>query len=324
MDKVLYNKEVAKEFYEARFSDGYMDDWALLKKERVFKLLKELPLPSTGRLLDFGCGNGVFTDVLKQALPGWEVYGCDISEVAIKHAIERFPDATFYVSDDNKISEHVKEGFDFIFSHHVLEHVYDIQKSATEINELLNKEAYMFLIFPCGNAGSLEHTVASLRTDGINKDMENVFFYEDPGHVRRLTSDQTASLFGKFGFKLTKEFYSNQLHGAIKFITQMDPKFVLSFTGTAAAKDPQAKKELQKIRGKLLFRYLLQLPASLFSIAWKKKHKTAKHYVIFIADFIPAIFSYPFYAYNNWKSEQEWLKNKEDKNGAEMYLFFKR
>ncbi|SIO49012.1 class I SAM-dependent methyltransferase [Chitinophaga niabensis] len=324
MDKVLYDKEVAKEFYEARFSNGYMDDWEIQKKQRIFKLLKELPLPSTGRLLDFGCGNGVFTDVLKQALPGWDVFGSDISEVAIKHATERYPDLTFYVSDDNKVSEHVKDGFDFIFSHHVLEHVYDIEKAVAEINSLLRPQAYMFLIFPCGNTGSLEHTVASLRTDGINKDMENVFFYEDPGHVRRLTSDQTASLFGKFGFKLTKEFYANQFHGAIKMISQMAPNYVLNFTNTATAKDAQAKNELQKIRRKLIFKNLIQLPANLFNIMKNKKHKTAKHYFILIVDAIPAIFSYPFYAYHNWKSEQEWLKNKEAKNGSEMYLFFKR
>ncbi|KJR40670.1 Methyltransferase type 12 domain protein [Candidatus Magnetoovum chiemensis] len=39
-----------------------------------------------GNGLDFGCGNGVFTKVLKTALPGWNIYGCDLSDVAIENA----------------------------------------------------------------------------------------------------------------------------------------------------------------------------------------------------------------------------------------------
>lgn len=48
-------------------------------EQRVFEIVRDLNLGRTGVALDFGCWNGV-TEVLRQALPEWVIYGCDISE----------------------------------------------------------------------------------------------------------------------------------------------------------------------------------------------------------------------------------------------------
>ena len=60
------------EFYDNRYRGGYMDEWPADKKKRVRGVVKGLNLPGRGAALDYGCGNGEFTGVLKEALPGWE------------------------------------------------------------------------------------------------------------------------------------------------------------------------------------------------------------------------------------------------------------
>src|SRR6476661_869159 len=143
--KSLYDKKSATEFYESRYSRNYMNEWPLEKKQRVFKLLGDLPLPEYGSAVDFGCGNGVFTDVLKQALPKWEIFGCEISEVAINNAKKRLPDCNFFVSDD-QVKNNRK--FNFLFTHHVLEHVYNIENCVKEMNDMLLPGSFMFHIMP--------------------------------------------------------------------------------------------------------------------------------------------------------------------------------
>lgn len=110
----------------------------------------------------------------------------------------------------------------------------------------------MLHVLPCGNEGSFEHRLCRLRNDGINAEMENRFFYEDTGHVRRLTTERLSATAAASGFELAREFYSNQHEGAINWITQNSPSFVMMLTEPAKAKDAEARKELSKLRKKLI------------------------------------------------------------------------
>jgi ubiquinone/menaquinone biosynthesis C-methylase UbiE len=322
MKNELYHKEEAKKFYEERYEKGYMDEWPKAKKQRILELIQELPLPKKGKAIDFGCGNGIFTEIVRQALPDWEVYGCDISTVSIENAKKRFQKCNFFVSDNESLVFPIK--FDFLFSHHVLEHVFDIKMTIKEINTYLKDEASVFYVFPCGNKDSFEQKICSLRTDGINPDMENRFFYEDEGHVRRLTTEQTNILMGDHGFLLIKDFYNNQYWGAIKWISQLTPKFILNFTDLKKAMDRNARKNLISIRIKLLLLNILQLPSIFFNYINDNKHKRLYHYFLLGILLIPHFISYPLYAHLNWKAQQEWNSNKMKINGSEMYLFYKR
>ena len=95
--KHLYDKQTAISFYQSRHSNGYMLEWPDEKKQRVHEVIQDLHLPASGDALDFGCGNGIFTSVLKRALPtDWKVYGTDISNVAIENARRRNSDCIFF------------------------------------------------------------------------------------------------------------------------------------------------------------------------------------------------------------------------------------
>jgi SAM-dependent methyltransferase len=321
MSKELYQKEEAIDFYENRYEKGYMDEWPIEKKQRVFEILRSLPLPETGDALDYGCGNGVFTDLLRQALPKWNIYGSDISQNAVNNAKVRFPECTFFVSDNDKKSE---KKFDFLFSHHVLEHVFDIEKAMSEINDYLKPQASIMHILPCGNENSFEYNFCKLRVEGMNPSMENRFFFEDEGHVRRLTTAKASDLIKVHGFSLEKDFYSNQYHGAIKWITQSSAAFIKEFANPEKGIDENAKKQLAKHRSKFLLLSNLQRPYALYKDIKAIKNKQLKHYVALIAYMIPSIVSYPVTSFINAKAKKEWETNNQAKNGSEMYIFYSR
>ena len=74
------------DYYDRRFKAGYMQDWPPEKVRRVRRFVENLRLPATGRALDFGCGAGLFTSALVDALPGWSITGVDITATALDAA----------------------------------------------------------------------------------------------------------------------------------------------------------------------------------------------------------------------------------------------
>lgn len=305
--------EDSKKFYEQRFQQGYVEQWPGDKKKRVANIIQQLNLPTQGRALDFGCGNGVFTKILKTVLPEWHVYGCDISEVAIQQAKINNPECLFFTSNDPNFQ---KMTFHFLFSHHVLEHVFDIERVANDLTKKLEEQSSMLHIFPCGNEGSFEHQVCTLRKGGIDKKNGNRFFFEDEGHVRRMTSESCKNLFETKGFRLTQALYSNQFYGAVNWITRAHPRLVLNMFNPLKGKTFIAKV---KMIGWLVMFALIsffRLPRVVYT---KTKNAVLKRvlsipaYILIWVDTIVV-----------QKAEQEWNQCKNQKNGSEMYLYFEK
>jgi SAM-dependent methyltransferase len=310
--ETLYQREQSVLFYEERFSRGYMDEWPLGKKQRLIDLLKELSLPECGRGLDFGCGNGVLTTVLKDALPNWTIEGTDVSETAIHQASIRCPQCCFFVSIDDDV---VVEPYDFVFTHHVMEHVYDLDRVWTVLVRLLKPTASMLHILPCGNEGSFESQLCKLRVGGINKERGNRFFFEDEGHLRRAT---------RLGFVLRKEFYANQWYGAIDWITAGSLQFTRDVSDTSLALDRPSKRRLSKLRCILLIFGWARFLIAEYDRFQGKRPKRLKHYAFLIG-------SMPVYLVARWadrllrrKVSQEWMTQRGRRDGSEMYLYFTR
>jgi len=293
---------------------------AYRKKQRVLEVIKSLNLPETGDVLDFGCGNGEFTVVIKQALPKWNVYGIDISSIAVDNAKKRYPNCLFFLPSDVGFDG---KRFDFLFTHHVLEHVHDVSEAWLEINSYLKANASILHILPCGNKGSFEYKVCLLRKDGINKDMEDKFFFEDIGHLRRLNTDQMNRYAVKYGFNLDVDYYSNQFYGAIKWITQESLSFILGMTNTKKATDLFSAFKLICLRIILLIIKFMRFPAN--TIDYKRKSmKSYRYYFLFSM----LLIFYPFSKFTNsclqYMSNSEWKSERSKKNGSEMYLYYKR
>lgn len=320
----LYDKDRSVAFYEKRYSDGsgYMEEWPIEKKRRVFDVIRSLGLPIEGEAVDYGCGNGVFTDVLRQALaPGWKVYGVDVSEAAVERARKQNPDCAFYLSSD---LQRIGKTFDFVFTHHVLEHVYDVAQVLDEITERAKPCSMMLHILPCGNAGSFEHSICLLRKDGINVNLENRFFFEDEGHVRRLTSSELCRLCHDRGFVLAEESYSNQYYGAIEWITKAGPRFIELLTDTAQATGPEARGRLNAIRIRLMLYWWLRRAVFEIENRMARVPKTWRNYVAILLLTPPYFFSKPIDRYLRRNAIAEWKTKKAEPNGSEMYLSFSR
>jgi len=271
--------------------------------------------------LDFGCGNGVFTRIIKDLFPAWDVYGVEISKIAVQNAAKKFPDCTFFTADE---ANRYKNQFDFLFSHHVIEHVQNLSETFEIIKSYLKPLAYQLHILPCGNAGSYEHHIVTLLENGIEKNRGNRFFFEEDGHLQRLTTDEFVDYEKKIGFQLKKDFYSNQQLGAINWITKSSPRFVKKLTNPDRAKDDKAAKELSAIRKKLLPLTYLQFAYSKFWDIKNKWKKGASDYLKLIFLFIPAMISKPIYKSYQKRATKEWEQHKTERNGSEMYLFFVR
>jgi len=307
-------------FYDDRFASGYMDEWPADKKNRVFEIIRTLGLPERGDALDYGCGNGVFTGVLKEALPKWNVYGVDISSIAIDNAQRRYSDCTFFLASDLNLLD---KKFDFLFSHHVLEHVEDIGQAWREIDRYLKKQAWSFHVLPCGNLGSFEYNLCMQRIDGIDRDSENRFIFEDKSHLRRLTTKQMNDFAIQHDFKLVFDYYNNHFYGALDWITLSSPLFILNMTNPKRAKDKISALKLACLCVILSVIKLMRFPAN--TIDYKKgRMKKYKYYFLFLMLLIFYPLSRLTNIYLKYMSDLEW-KSKRNKNyGSEMYLYYKR
>lgn len=316
----LLSRETSKHFYEDRYRQGYMGHWSAFEKSRLLELISKLKLPEKGTALDFGCGRGIFTQVIKQALPHWEVYGCDISTPAIEYAKKHFAGITFFVLGDEQFKS-VKA--DFLHSHHVLEHTFDLKVTATEMNDFLNEHATMLHSLPCGHRGSLEYELASLVKNGIRKN-NGTYFFEDPAHLRRLSAGQTDELFTENGFRRLHSYYANQYYGAIRWLSESSLSQVLQITDINNAIDKESARRLFKWRCNLLFTWFCFVATSGFSKLDKGSNYQLKRILRFLATILCFPVSLPVRLFIDYKARQEWKHHSDRENGSDMFLIYKR
>lgn len=318
----LRDREASRAFYEDSYEHDAMASWTEDMKRRIRELVRSLELPAAGTALDYGCGSGALTEVLREALPpGWKVRGADISSTAIGKATRRFPRCEFFTLEDGRLPA---GAFDFVFTHHVLEHVYDLEKSLDEIAGSMKPVSSMLHILPCGNEGSFEHGIAALRADGIDRELHNRFFFEDEGHVRRVTTDELAALCAKRGFALAREYYANQRFGAVDWITGRDGAFIRMLTDASEASSAAARRRLARLRLGLLGLRALRRPVAVVERRARKKGRSPRDWLLMVGGMPFYALAKPVDACVRRAAMREWELRKTDRGGSEMYLYFTR
>jgi ubiquinone/menaquinone biosynthesis C-methylase UbiE len=113
-------KDLVRRGYDA-LSARYDEAYGAETKYRA--LLDELcqRVPAGGKVLDLGCGSGVPV-ARRLADAGYRVTGVDISEVQVRRARERVPQAEFLQADATEVSFD-DEAFDAVVSFYALIHV---------------------------------------------------------------------------------------------------------------------------------------------------------------------------------------------------------
>jgi SAM-dependent methyltransferase len=331
----LRDTTAAEQYYESRYRAGYMDFWDRTDLTRLADVLTKVTLQSRARILDFGCGTGLVTALLKQHFRDCDVYGCDISPTSVAVARARHPEATFAKLDDDFV--HTNAGaFDLVFSHHVLEHVFDLDKSAATIAMLAKPQSIMLHVLPCGNSGSFEHRLCQLRTGGIEVERGKRFFFEEEGHLRRLTTDEVVDVFAPAGYRLRYAFYGNQFWGGVEWLTRLHPRFALAIFNPFAV---GTKKPLRWLAYSmpLMVLYLARIPVLALTLLGRRARQRFlyRSKPVSIADLsavtlvtlplLPlAVFSAAIAAALRAAARREWSKRKEHRNGSSMYLIFDR
>jgi len=217
-----------KDVYDRRYDGNYMDvdaysNWVHegLAAYRVRQTLQQIP-GRPRRILDYGCGQGKWTRLLRELFSNAEIVGIDISEVATDKAARKYPDCRFMAFDGERAPLPDAE-FDLVFSFHVLEHVLDFGASIHDIARLVSPGGHACIIFPCGNQNSFEDRFVRLLKNGREQSPtgEQIFFFEkEEGHLRRVESAKTIAFFRKEGNELRHEFYSGQFFAALDWLVR--------------------------------------------------------------------------------------------------------
>lgn len=96
-----------------------------------------------GRFLDIGCGSGKNLKLLEGY--GWETYGIELDEAAVRHAQD---DGLRVEQSSLETAQFVGKRFDSIRIWHVFEHLTDPQAAMKKLKDLLEREGEILMALP--------------------------------------------------------------------------------------------------------------------------------------------------------------------------------
>jgi methionine biosynthesis protein MetW len=155
--------------------------WEEHNQKFVFRHKAAVKFINDGRILDLGCGDGLFLDILKnKEICG---VGLDISEISVSKAREKGLDAKqFDFTKDLLPFEN--NSFDTVVILDVLEHLYQPEKVLAEANRVSRK----YLVVSVPNFSSLPARIQMLlgRTPENNKPRQGHIYWMSYAIVKRL------------------------------------------------------------------------------------------------------------------------------------------
>ncbi len=251
-----------KDEYENRYQHSYMDDFGHDNRARVCDFMRAVvPSSFSGNILDFGTGNGRYAALLRRLFPSAKIFATDVSDAAVEVA-SRVHAGSGIVLLHYVMLDGYRGFFDLVFSNHVLEHVYNLADVAEFITKLVRPCGQMVHTMPCGNVGSLEYKIVHVTKGGIREHQGGSYFFEDPGHLRRITSDDLSDVFRPYGYKANKTWFNCQFWGAVDWITQSPPS-AWRIASPLRAKSMSAAIYLLALKVMLLTFCALRISASL-------------------------------------------------------------
>jgi SAM-dependent methyltransferase len=326
MRRLANDSRSPSSFYDERHTRGWMDYWSEDKLSRVLALVQNAIPSGDATVLEYGCGTGTFTQALKKRFPSLDVHGCDISPKGIEKAGARCPEATFHWLNEGTAEPSIPQ-CDVIYTHHVLEHVQDLDAAVAHIATLLRPGGRVWHILPCGNYGSIEYRLATLVRDGIATDGSGLFYLDDISHVRRLTSKDLEAVANRCGLRLECAYFANQFWGGLEYLAAQLYWGLFEWLNPARAWNFWAGAQLLALL--LVFApisILRIMPRHILRTLGEKRPFWKRVGFYLLAPF--ALMALPF----SWVldkifiriREWEWKRRKDVPNGGEMYLLFSK
>ena len=133
------------------FSNELIDDISGDPENNYFtpvlnQVLDRIPMPN--KVLDVGCGNGLFTSAIKKKI-SCRLTGVDGSEHALSHAYKSGFDEVYIINDfsiDSLSSE--TSSMDFVICKDVLEHLICPEQLVSEISRVVRNGGFVLLHVP--------------------------------------------------------------------------------------------------------------------------------------------------------------------------------
>lgn len=148
----------------------------------------------SGKLLDVGCGNGIFLEIMNKL--GWETIGVDFDEKAIESAKLKKLNVRLGDLTEQKFPDNY---FDAITISHVIEHVYNPIELVEECYRLLKTDGKMVIATP--NNESLGHHLFKQYWRGL----------EPPRHIQIFSPQSLIHIVRLSGFRKYSSFTTNRI-----------------------------------------------------------------------------------------------------------------
>jgi ubiquinone/menaquinone biosynthesis C-methylase UbiE len=149
---VEYNKaecaKVSKEFGKDYFDGDRKYGYGGYKYDGRWRALADVLIPHYGlkpgdKVLDIGCGKGFLVHDFRQALPGLEAFGADVSSYAIENSM---PEVKPFLKEASAVKlPYPDKTFDLVVSINTIHNlrIYDLEKALKEIERVGKKHKYI-------------------------------------------------------------------------------------------------------------------------------------------------------------------------------------
>lgn len=138
----------ARSVHDEEWRTGWKSLPTSLDREGRFQLVRDIVSNFAPKMIfDLGCGNGYQAEILKKAMPGVIVNGCDISPSAIEKASRRMNSCYICDIDNSNLPEN-NEIYDLALCIAVLEHVYDVNHALKETHRILKPGKHILILVP--------------------------------------------------------------------------------------------------------------------------------------------------------------------------------
>lgn len=200
---IIYNANgprfIQKQFYEEDYDLHNENDLSEFKYttkigysgiyDNIVSLInKNLDLSKNGKVLDIGCGKGLFLKTFIQKNPTWKAFGIEPSKNACKFHRTTIPFADVS-NTDYKSSNFLEKKFNLIVANGVLEHVLSPFEFLSDIKKSLKENGVCFIGVP------------NFKNNPID-----MYTYD---HLYRFTPETITFLFEKIGFKILDQDVSS-------------------------------------------------------------------------------------------------------------------
>jgi len=189
---------IYEDYYQIEFKgDDYSEDSSFAHLREIYEineqrtgLIKKIVNGSENfKLLDIGCGSGLFLKSCKDA--GLQGEGIDVSNNALNFARDEFGLNVYNKTTEDLINEGKK--YDMITMWHVLEHITEPVVELSRMKELLSPNGYLLIEVP--NLNSIKFRMSGKKWKGGNHPLYHRSFF---------TSRSLSETLNKSGFTNVK------------------------------------------------------------------------------------------------------------------------